>query len=198
MNRSPSKRKRTAAVVAPQQWRFSADQYQRMGEIGLFRREDHVELLEGVIYQMTPIGSWHNGSISAMNMLFTSPLAGRAVVQVQGSLRLSPDSEPEPDLLVLRFRPDFYRSALAGPEDVLLLVEVADTSLGYDRGIKLPLYARAGIPEVWIVNRNDACVEVYREPRGASYESVSLGDPSSSVSPLAFPELNVTVKDLLG
>jgi Uma2 family endonuclease len=198
VSKSPTTQKRRPAAATPRLWRFTADQYQQMGEIGLFRKEDRVELLEGVIYQMTPIGSWHNGSISAINMMFASQLAGRAVVQVQGSFHLSPNSEPEPDLLVLRFRSDFYRSALPGPEDVLLLVEVAETSLGYDRNFKLPLYARGGIPELWIVNRRDARVEVYREPRGDAYESVNFSDSGGSISPLAFPELRIQVAEILG
>ena len=184
-----------AVDEAPQRWKFSAEQYQQMGEADIFRKEDRVELLEGEIYQMTPVGSWH---VDSLTMTFAAALTGRAIVRVQGSFRLSPSSEPEPDLLVLRFRPDFYRSALPGPEDVLLLVEVADRSLGYDRRLKLPLYARGGISELWIVNRRNARVEVYRDPTGDGYETVSFSESSSSVSPLAFPELRVAVKDILG
>lgn len=187
-----------AVAAPPRRWRFTADQYQRMGEVGIFRKEDRVELLEGEIYEMTPIGSWHNGSVSAANMTLTGRLSGRAIVQVQGSFRLFPDAEPEPDLLVLRFRPDFYRTVLAGPEDVLLLIEVADTSLAYDRDFKLPLYARAGIPEVWIVNRGEDRIEVYREPRGGRYETVTMHERGSSVAPLAFPDMSVRVEDILG
>jgi Uma2 family endonuclease len=99
---------------------------------------------------------------------------------------------------VLRFRADFYRPGLPGPQDVLLLVEVADSSLGYDRDFKLPLYARAGIPEVWVVNRNDARIEVYREPRDGRYQAVSLYERHSVIAPLAFPDLTIKVEEILG
>ena len=188
----------TADTSTPKHWRFTADQYQRMGEVGIFRKEDRVELLEGEIYEMTPIGSWHGGSTDVLNMTFAGRLAGRAIVRVQGSFRMSPRSEPEPDLLLLRFRPDYYHSALPGPKDVLLLVEVADASLGYDRDVKLPLYARAGIPEFWIVNRSENQIEVYRQPAGDRYRSVTIHERGDTVSPLAFPDISVQVADVLG
>lgn len=187
-----------AVATPPRRWRLTADQYQRMGETGILHEDDRVELLEGELYEMAPIGNWHNGSVDSLNWWIGTRIGQRAIVRVQGSFRLSPHSEPQPDLLVLRFRPDFYRSAPAGPEDVLLLVEVADSSLGYDRDFKLPLYARAGIPEVWIVNRGDARIEVYREPEGGRYRSVALVERGSTLAPLAFPDLTIPAEEILG
>ena len=198
MRRNKGTSASTAVAEPLRHWHFTADQYQQMGDAGILAKDARVELLEGEIYERTPIGSWHNGSLNAMLMFFAGKLADRAVVQVQGSFRLSPNSEPEPDLLVLHFRPDFYRSALAGPEDVLLLMEVADASLGYDRDFKLPLYAAAGIGEVWIVNRTDERTEIYREPRAGRYEQVELRERGSTVTPLAFPDLTIQVAEILG
>src|SRR5579864_80724 len=152
MLKSRKRRAVPGAAPFPRHWKFTAEQYQRMGETGILHEDDHVELLEGELYAMSPIGSWHNSCVNRFNWLLSAGIGDRGIVQVQGSFRLSSDGEPEPDVLVLRFRSDFYRDALPGPEDVLLLVEVADTSLAYDRDFKLPLYARAGIPDVWLLN----------------------------------------------
>ncbi|MGI8550643.1 MAG: Uma2 family endonuclease [Dehalococcoidia bacterium] len=190
---------RFPSVATPQRhWKLSADQYQRMGEVGILHEDDRVELLGGELYEMLPIGKWHNGKVNRLNRRLDRNVGERAIVQAQGSFRLSADTEPEPDILVLRFRSDFYESAPAGPEDVLLLIEVADTSLAYDRDVKLPLYARAGIPEVWIVNRDAARIEVYREPHGGVYRSVTMVERGGSVTPLAFPDLTIPVSDILG
>lgn len=198
MNESQIKGGHAGVADAPRRWRFTADQYQCMGQAGILRKEDHVELIGGELYEMTPIGSWHNGSVNALAAAFFNGLGGRAIVQVQGSFRLSPDSEPEPDILLLRFRSDFYRAALPGPQDVLLLVEIADTSLGYDRDFKLPIYASAGIPEVWIVSRDGPGIEFYREPRDGRYQVKSVSERGSVIAPLAFPDLAVQVQEILG
>jgi Uma2 family endonuclease len=188
-----------ATAPFPRHWKLTADQYQRMGETGILTEDDHVELLDGELYEMSPIGSWHNAGVDAFTTAFAREVFDRrAIVRVQGSFRLSPDSEPEPDILVLRFRSDFYRSSLPGPEDVLLLVEVADTSLAYDRDFKLPLYAQAGIPDVWLLNRDATRLEVYREPREGAYQSVTFVERGGAVAPLAFPDLMIHVAELLG
>src|SRR6266567_5927372 len=179
------------AAYEPRHWRFNAEQYQLMGQVGIFHKEDRVELLRGEIYEMTPIGSWHGGGVDSLNMNFAGNLSGRAIVRVQGSFRIAMHSEPQPDLLVLKYRADYYKNALPGPEDVLLLVEVAETSLRYDREFKLPLYADANVPEVWIINHPEQRLEVYREPREGRYQSVSVHERGSVVASLAFPDLTV-------
>jgi Uma2 family endonuclease len=187
-----------AAVAAPQRWKFTVKEFQRMAEVGILREDARVELLEGELFAMPPTGDWHNGSVNAFNWRFGTRVGGRAMVQVQGALRLSPHSAPQPDILVLRFRADFYRSALPRPEDVLLLVEVSDSSLAYDRDTKLPLYARAGISDVWIANRQQMQLEVYRDPEGDRYRSVTVVERDGEVAPLAFPDLTIRVADILG
>jgi len=198
MSKSRADRSQTAVADAPRRWRVTADQYQRMGEADIFHAEDRVELLDGELWQMAALGSWHNGGVDSLTMTFAAGLVGRAIVRVQGSFRLSPYSEPEPDLLLLRFRTDFFRSALPGPQDVLLLVEVSDTSFSHDHDRKLPLYAQGGIPEVWIVNRGADRVEVYRDPGNGRYQSVSMSERGTSIAPLAFPELTIAVEKILG
>ena len=198
MNESRTAGASTIAAAPPRHWKLTAEQYRRMGEVGILCEDDRVELLEGELYAMAPIGDWHNAGTDSFNRRLDRGIGDRGIVRVQGSFRLSPNSEPEPDILVLRFRPDFYRSGPPGPEDVLLLVEVADTTLAYDRDFKLPLYARAGIPEVWIVNRAALQIEVYREPEGNTYRSVTLVAREGTVTPLAFPDLSIPVREIVG
>lgn len=198
MNKSSTTNESEFVAASPRHWKLTADQYQRMGEAGILSEDDRVELLEGELYEMAPIGDWHNAGTDRLNWRLSLGIGGRGIVRVQGSFRLSPDAEPEPDILVLRFRDDFYRSAPAGPQDVMLLVEVADTTLTYDRDFKLPLYARAGIPEVWIVNRAAMRIEVYREPEDGAYRSVTRVARGSAVTPLAFPDLSIPVAAIVG
>ncbi|MFB6262553.1 MAG: Uma2 family endonuclease [Bradymonadaceae bacterium] len=143
---------------------FTADEYHRMAESGVLGEDDRVELLEGEIVEMTPIGSEHAGYTNRLNGLLQERVGSECIVSVQNPVSLGTFSEPEPDLALLRDREDDYISDLPGSEDVLLIIEVADTSLEDDRRAKVPLYARHGIPAVWIVNLQDDVVEVYEEP----------------------------------
>jgi len=137
--------------VAVSRRRFTADDYQRMGQAGILRREDHVELIDGEIIAMTPIGTRHCASVDRANRAFVTKAGDSAIVRVQGSVRLDLYSEPEPDLVLLRPRADFYASAHPGPADILLIVEVAESSIEYDREVKARVYARSGVHEYWLV-----------------------------------------------
>ena len=178
--------------------RFTVEDYQRMGEAGIFSEDDRVELIEGEIVVMTPIGSPHAGKVTRLNGILTPRLSGRANVSVQNPVVLLPDSEPQPDLALLRLRADYYERTHPRPEDVLLLIEVSDTSLEYDRRVKVPLYARGGIREVWIVDLAGDCVEVYREPGAEGYRDVRRFTRGQSLAPQAFPDLHLTVDEILG
>jgi Uma2 family endonuclease len=178
--------------------RFSVDAYHRMAECGLFHPEDRVELLDGEIVDMSPIGSRHAGCVNRLNALLTALLGATAVVSVQNPVILGPHSEPQPEVMLLRPRPDFYGTAHPGPEDVLLIVEVADATLDLDRGVKLPLYARAGIREVWIVDLETRSIEVYRDPSPDGYGALEHGRPGGRVSSQAFPALSISVDEILG
>ena len=178
--------------------RFTAIEYHRMGQAGILREDDRLELLEGEIVEMAPIGSRHQATVDRLNRLFSSRAADAAMVRVQGPVRLGDDSEPQPDLILLRRRSDFYASAHPGPEDVLLLVEVSDTSAEYDREVKLPLYARHGIVEVWLVGLEAGVVEVYRGPTTHGYQEVSQLQRGQGLSSEALPQLELAVDEILG
>jgi Uma2 family endonuclease len=167
-----------------------------MAEVGILRDDDPVELIEGEIVEMAAMGNRHFLAVTRLNHLFVRAVGERALVSVQMSLRLSRDSVPEPDLVLLRPRPD-YRERGPHAEDALLLVEVSDTTLAYDRGTKVPLYAHAGIPEVWIVDVEGEAVEVYRRPGAGRYQDVERVGCGGRVNPGAFPELSVSVDEIL-
>jgi Uma2 family endonuclease len=182
----------------PRRRLFTADEYEEMVLAGILKEDDRVELWDGEIFEMPAIGDWHNGTVDILNWRFGTYLGGRAILRVQGSFRLNPMSEPEPDIAVLRFREDFYRTTKVGPGDVLLVIEVSDTTLAYDRDFKLPRYARAGIPEVWIVVKQQAHIEVHRDPAGETYRTRTIHPRGTSVSPLAFPDISIAVEEIIG
>lgn len=153
--------------------RFSVEDYHRMGEAGIF--EGHqVELLDGKIVDMSPINSNHSGVINLLNRLLSRRLPDNYLLGVQNPVNIGQDSEPQPDLAVLKFRKDFYAHSHPIPEEVLRLIEVADSSLEKDRKVKLPLYASAGIPEVWIVNLTEQQLERYRKPAQQRYTDIHI------------------------
>lgn len=185
-------------VFAPPKRKLTADEYQRMGEAGIFHEDERIELLDGEMYEMAPIGDDHIGDVNSLTYFFSLRLGGRALVSVQNPIRLSDSSEPQPDVVLLRPRDDFYRRGKARPEDILLLVEVARSSLEYDRLLKLPRYAAAGIVEVWIVNLIDERVEVYREPSGDTYTVQRQYSRGDTVAPAALPDVAIGVDEILG
>lgn len=148
---------------------ISVAEYHRMGEVGILGERDRVELIEGELVAMSPIGSYHQGTVNQLNHSLVQAVGERAIVSVQGPIRLDEFSEPEPDFALLKPRANFYRDSHPRPSDVLLLIEVADTSLNYDRAVKRALYARHAIPELWIVDLNAGEVEVCRQPGANGY-----------------------------
>jgi Uma2 family endonuclease len=178
--------------------RFTVDEYYRMGEAGILHEDDRVELIEGEIVQMSPIGSRHAACVKRLNGLFSRQIGQTAIViGVQDPIHLGEYSEPQPDITLLRPRPDFYVSAHPGPADILLVVEVADTSVEYDRGVKIPLYARAGIREYWIVDLAGESVEVYRDPSPEGYRQARQLRRSERIAPEAFPDVEIAIDDIL-
>ena len=177
---------------------FTADEYARMVEVGILTKYDRVELIHGEIVEKMPIGRGHFAAVAALQTFLIERLGRRAVVGSAGSLRVPPHSMPEPDLLVLAPRADFYREADLRPEDVLLLVEVADTSLLYDREVKGPLYASAGVAEYWIVDIEGGAVEIYLDPAPQGYRRMQRIAPGTSFAPAAFPDLVLSVSGILG
>ena len=176
--------------------RFTVDEYLKMVEVGILNEDDRVELLDGEIVQMIPPGPDHNAPTGILNRLLVLGVGSRAVVHPGPTLRLSKRSAPEPDFVLLRPDPRNYRDRYAEPGDVLLLVEISDSSIRRDRQLKLPLYAAAGIPEYWIVDVQSETVEVYKDPAGSSFASVRVFRRGESVSPSAFPDLRISVDEI--
>jgi Uma2 family endonuclease len=174
-----------------------ADFY-RMAEAGFFPDGQRVELIEGEIVDMAPIGSAHAGTVGAIHHAAYTRAGSLATVVAQHPLRLSQDSEPQPDVMLLRPRADFYRGAHPTPADVLLLIEVADSSLRFDTAVKLPLYARHGIPEVWIVNLAARDIAVHRDPAGEAYRTLRVASRGEVLEAAALPGACFDVSEVLG
>jgi Uma2 family endonuclease len=184
-------------MLVQAQHRFSVADYHRMAETGVLKPDARVELLDGKIIDMLPIGPFHGGSVKRLNRLFNQKAAGRWLVSTQDPVHLGEHSEPQPDLMLLKPMADDYTSRHPVPEDVYLLIEVADTTLAFDREQKLPLYGRAGIPEVWIVNLAAKTIEIYREPNFSGYTHHRVLRSGDTASPSAFPDATVEVAELL-
>jgi len=178
--------------------RFTADDYDRMGETGMIAADERTELLDGEVVCQMPINARHAGCVNRLNRLLGGQVVDRAIVAVQNPVRLDPFSEPQPDVALLRLRDDSYDQSHPGPEDVLLLIEVADSSLDLDRRVKVPLYAAAGIAEVWLVDLMNASVEVYRDPDARGYRQLRRSERGSVLSPMSLPELQLSVDEVLG
>lgn len=185
-------------AVALKTRRFTADEYHRMGEVGILTEDDRVELIDGEIVEMTPIGAAHARCVMFLNEVFVRRLAGRAVVSPQNSIRLGRHTEPQPDVILLRPPLDRYAHRIPEPGDALLVIEVADTSQVRDRQVKLPRYAAAGIPEVWIVDLDAGTVEVYRAPAPTSYTESRRLARGQDLASAAFPDVILAVGDILG
>ena len=177
--------------------RFSVKEYYRMAETGVLHPDARVELLNGEIIDMSPIGPFHGGLVNRLVRLFTKNSKSRWIVSAQNPLRLDDHSEPEPDVTLLKPAADDYTSRHPRPDDVFLLIEVSDTTLDYDRTEKLPAYGRAGVAEVWIVNLNETLIEIYREPHFTGYGSKTILRAGDTVAPLAFPDAAVDLAELL-
>ena len=186
------------AAAVPTRRRFTVAEYYAMADAGILSENDRVELLDGDVIVMPPIGDWHAASVKFFANTLPPALRGRAMIAVQDPVRLGDDSEPQPDIMLLQWRDDFYRNGHPAPSDVLLLIEVADVSLEFDRTVKLTAYARAGIPELWIVARTDRRIEAYTEPDGNEYATVRYFGPGDAVAPQAFPDITLEVNRLFG
>lgn len=186
---------RPAATLEP--WRFTVDQYYAMAKAGILKKEDRVELIDGVIVAMAPIGNRHLATTDRCTKIFIEAVGGRAIVRVQGSVTFDDRTMPEPDLTLLKPRDDFYASEAAGPGDVLLIVEVSDSSLEYDRGEKLALYARFGILETWIAALPEQTLEAHTEPEGNEYKCKRIYSPGDTISPSCFPDIALPVSEIL-
>ena len=185
-----------AQVAAPTRRRFTVEEYYAMAEAGILAADERVELLNGEVFAMAPVGAAHGDITDLFDRFFQQSLPDRARVRVQGPVRIDDTTLLYPDLSVLRLRSD-YRRHLPEPEDVLLLLEVSDSSLRSDREAKLPRYAAAGIPEVWIANVPACQVEAFSDPVDGVYQSSRIVPADGQISPIAFPDVVLTVGDFL-
>jgi Uma2 family endonuclease len=180
----------------PRRHRITVEHYYRMAEAGLFAEDERVELINGEIIDVPPMGSRHAGTVAQLADVLSRAVGGRAMVRAQLPVRLSDDSEPEPDIAVVRFRSDYYKSSHPTAADVLLLIEVSDSTLRYDREIKVPLYAQHEIPEIWIVDLPAAEVHFYRSPANGKYAAVSSTAEPGITSIAALPGAAVDLSAL--
>jgi Uma2 family endonuclease len=177
---------------------FSADEYARLTAAGILAEDERVELLEGEIVAMAPIGSRHAACVNRLTLLF-SPLSNSktVIVAVQNPIRLDDFTEPQPDLSIAHYREDFYAEGHPTPPDILLLVEVSDSTEDYDRSVKLPMYARAGIRETWLIDLPQNRLEAYRQPTPEGYREMRWYSSGETLSPEALPELILSIDDVL-
>jgi Uma2 family endonuclease len=178
--------------------RFTAEEYRAMGNAGVLGEDDRVELVGGEIVDMAPIGSRHLACVVALTHLLVERSEGRYFVSTQNPVRLSGHDEPQPDLALLGRRPDPAAPSPPGPEEVLLVVEVSDTTLSYDRNVKLPLYAGSGVPEAWLVDLAGRKVEVHSEPGPGGYRTSRSFGPGEIIVSAAVESVSLEVDEVLG
>ncbi len=185
-------------TALPQRKLFTVDEYDTMIKAGVFDGKERVELIEGEFVKKMTQGDLHIGCINKITWILRNDLSKEYIFSVQNAVQINIFSAPEPDVAILRFRPDFYSGGKARPEDILLLIEVADTTVHSDRQIKIPLYARAEVPEIWLVNLPRKIVEVYTAPKNGKYQVVRKAGKSETLSPIVLPELKIKVSDIIG
>lgn len=181
-----------------ERWRFTVSEYYQMAEAGILREDDRVELIEGEVIEMSPIGSKHAACVARLVEIFGLKVKKQAIVWVQNPLRLADYSEPEPDIALLKRRKDFYAGQHPTPPDVLLIVEVADTSVEYDRNVKAPLYARAGIPEVWIIDLVNNTIEVFSQPENGEFQTKTIFKRGDTITSATIAGLAASVEKITG
>jgi Uma2 family endonuclease len=179
-------------------YRFSVEEFNKLGEVGIFDEDDRVELLDGEIIVMSPIGIQHAGAVMRLIWVFPRKFGDRVLLNPQNPAVLDEWSEPQPDLMLLKPKPDFYRSGHPRPEDILLLIEVSDTTLAYDRGRKLRKYAERKVAEVWIINLKNMTIEQYHEPSGTEYSHARVYQRGEEIVIRAFPDVRFAVEELIG
>ena len=187
----------TSAVPTRERRKFTVAEFYCMAEVGILGPDERVELIEGDIIVMAPIGPGHAGSVDIIGNLFVRKLDEGFIVRSQNPIHLDDGSEPQPDIVVVRRRDDYYTAAHPTPADILLIVEVAQSSLEYDRDIKAHLYGRNAIPETWVKNLPEDCIERFTQPGPEGYAQHTVHRRGETITPVSFPDLELAVKDLL-
>ena len=182
---------------APQKRKFTVAEYYRMGEVGILGPDERVELIDGEIIVMPPIGPGHAGDVNRLNHRLSRRNDDSFIVHIQNPVQLGDGSELEPDIALLRYREDYYGTAHPTSADVLLIIEVSDSSLEYDREVKAHIYGRAGVPETWVKNLPEDCIERFTEPGPEGYAQHTVHRRGETLSPVLLPDLEFPVDDLL-
>ena len=195
--KAPARPAQTETREIPKSRKFTVDEYYRMAEVGILHPDERVELIDGEILVMAPIGPLHNSGVIRLNETFVALLRGRFVVMPQGAMRLSRFSAPEPDIALLKLRADYYVNSLPTPEDIVIAIEVSNTTLAYDRGTKVNLYAQANIPETWVMNLVEDCIESFTGPGPDGYANHTIYRRGDKISPSTLPDVEFAVDDLL-
>lgn len=175
--------------------RWTVTEYHRMGEVGLLNEDSRIELIQGELIEMAPIGSPHGGEVKYLNNKLAVLLHGKAIVSVQDPISLGGYAEPQPDIALLRWRDDFYRRSNPHAEDILLIIEVSDSTVRYDREVKIPLYASHGIPEVWLLDIQQQQLEIYRDPADGQYRQ-RYNLRTGSVAPILCPDAVINLAEV--
>lgn len=176
--------------------RFTVEEYQKMGEVGVFKVDENNELVAGEIIKMSPIGRRHAACVRRLDYLLNRQLGDRVIIDTQNPIQLNNLSQPQPDLVLLQPRPDFYEERHPQPSDILLLIEVADTTIDFDQQVKIPLYCQSEIQEVWLIDLNQNIVRVYRTPTTNGYQSIQFFTVEQTLTLGAFPEFNFNVNQI--
>jgi Uma2 family endonuclease len=177
--------------------KWTVKEYQKLGEMGFFHPEERVELISGNIIKMSAKGTAHTSATRRTATLLRELLENQAAVYTQDPIALDDNSEPEPDIAVVRIDPFDYATHHPTPSEVYLIIEVADSSLAYDREIKANIYARSGIVDYWVLNVSDRQLHVFREPAEDGYQSEVILDETATISPLQFPAFNIAIGEML-
>lgn len=176
--------------------KFTVEQYHKMSEVGILTESDRVELIKGEIVEMSPIGLKHAATVNRLNQLFYRKLGDRVLVSIQNPIQLTNNSEPQPDVALLKPRADFYETQTPEIKDIFALVEVADTTIIYDRDVKIPLYAENGISEVWLIDVNNQSLTIYCQPTPEGYQTIQTLNGNQNFSLLVFPEITINVSEI--
>jgi Uma2 family endonuclease len=187
-----------SSAFTPTRTRITTNRYQKMVAAGVLTKYDRIELIDGEMFDMAPIGTKHSAITSRLNEWCVLALSRSATIVGGGPVNLGEFSEPQPDLMLLKRRADFYSGGIPEAADVLLLIEVSDSSLSFDQGVKLNLYARYGIREYWVIDVEGKRLVIYLEPDAKGYSRKQEFAGAQIASPQAFPEFKIAVGEIFG
>jgi len=177
---------------------LTLDEYHTIGAAGVLKEDDRIELIEGEMIEMAPIGSRHMAKVNRLARLLSQSIGAQAIVSVQNPIALPPRNEPQPDVTLLKPRGDDYESGLPGAEDILLVIEVADTTVAYDRDVKMPIYARYGIIEAWLVDIQAGSLSIFLDPGEKGYRRLLSPTKTETITPSLLPNVSIRLRDLWG